>query len=66
MTIASRIARFMILFLESDFSYSSKSIGKIGGICFLSLCDEENKGIVSSLGWSASGRVGMQKALSAA
>lgn len=55
MTVASRIPRFMILFPESDFSFSSKGIAKIGGKHFLSHCDAENEGIVSSLGWSASG-----------
>lgn len=66
MTVASKIPRFVILFLESDFSYSSKGIAKIGGKHFLSLCDAENEGIVSSLGWSSSGRAGMQKTLPAA
>lgn len=64
MTVASKIPRFVILFLESDFSYSSKGIAKIGGKHFL--CDAENEGIVSSLGWSSSGRAGMQKTLPAA
>lgn len=56
----------MILFPESDFSFSSKGIAKIGGKHFLSHCDAENEGIVSSLVWSASGGAGMQKTLPAA
>lgn len=55
MKVTSRIPRFMILFLESDFSFSSKIRAKIGGKHFLSLCDAENKGIMSSLDWNASG-----------
>lgn len=55
MTVASRIPRFMIPFLESDFSFLSKGVVKIGRKPFLSLCDAENEGIVSSLGWIASG-----------
>lgn len=65
MTVASRIPRFMIQ-LESDLSFSSKGIAKIGGKHFLPRRDAENEGIVSSLGWSASGGAGMQKTLPAA
>lgn len=66
MTVASRIPRFMILFPESDLSFSSKGVAKIGGKHFLPRRDAENEGIVSSLGWSASGGAGMQKTLPAA
>lgn len=55
MTVVSRIPRFVILFLESDFSFSRKGIAKIGGKHFLSLRDAKTEGIVFSLGWSASG-----------